>query len=184
MNKEHQRGLADESVEPRFLVIGRVRKPHGIRGEVRVEVHTDDPKRYSLLDRVYIDDNISEPFEIEHVRYHKTWVLLKLKGIDDRAIAESLRSKWLQILEEEALPLNDGEYYLYQIIGVKVYVESGDFLGEIIEVLETKANNVFILKGDQGEILLPDIAEVVKEIDFEERAMIVHLLPGLIQASS
>jgi 16S rRNA processing protein RimM len=180
MNNEHQRGLADESAEPRFLVIGRVTKPHGIRGEVRVEVHTDDPQRYSLLDRLYLDDKSSEPIEIEHVRYHKTWVLLKLKGIDDRASAESLRSKWLQIPEEEALPLDDGQYYLYQIIGVKVYVESGDFLGDIIEVLETKANNVFLVKGDKGEILLPDIAEVVKEINLEQRTMIVRLLPGLI----
>ena len=89
-------------------------------------------------------------------------------------------SKWLQIPAEEALPLDDGQYYLYQIIGVKVYVENGDFLGDIIEVLETKANNVFIVKGDKGEILLPDIAEVVKEIDLEQRTMIVRLLPGLI----
>jgi len=180
MNKDHQRGLADESTEPRFLVIGRVTKPHGIRGEVRVEVYTDDPQRYSLLDTIYIGDKKPEPLEIEHVRFLKTSVLLKLKGIDDRNGAESLRSTWLRIPEEQAIPLEEGQYYLYQIIGVNVYDESGNYLGAIKEVLETKANNVFIVTGDGGEILLPDIDEVVKEIDLEQQKMIVHLMPGLI----
>ncbi len=181
MNKDHQRGLVEESTEPRFLVVGRVSKPHGIRGEVRVEVHTDDPQRFSLLDRLYLGDRIPEPIEIEHIRYHKTWVLLKLKGIDDRVSAESLRSEWLQIPEEQAIPLEEGQYYLYQIVGVNVFEESGNYLGEITEVLETKANNVFVVKCNRKEILLPDIAEVVKDIDLEQRKMVVHLLPGLMQ---
>jgi len=135
MDKEHKRGLVDESVEPRFLVIGRVTKPHGIRGEVRVEVHTDDPQRYALLEKIYLGDKKPKPVDIEHIRFHKAFVLLKLKGIDDRTSAESLRSTWLQIPEEQAMPLQEGQYYLYQVIGLSVYDESDNYLGVITEVL-------------------------------------------------
>lgn len=169
-----------DPAEPRFLVIGRIVRPHGIRGEVRVEVHTDRPERFQWLEQVYLGETHPRPVAVESARRHKNQVLLKLAGYDDRNAAESLRSEWLQVPEAEALPLEEGEYYLYQLVGLAVYTDEGAFLGELQEVLETKANNIFVIHGDQGEILLPDTEEVIQEIDFENGRMTIHVIPGLL----
>ncbi len=174
------RGLAEESARPRFLVIGQVIKPHGIRGEVVVDTHTDNPERFSWLHSVYIGRTNPKQVVVEGVRYHKSRVLLKLAGYDSRQDAEILRSKWLLVAEEEAIPLEAGEYYLHQIIGMEVFSEDGTHLGQVTGLLETKANNVFIVDGPLGEVLLPDIEDVVIEVDIEQGRLLVHLLDGLI----
>jgi len=180
MEKESRRGLADGSAEPRFLVIGRVIKPHGVRGEVRIDVHTDTPERFTYLEEVYIGRDDPIPVGIESVRFHKTWILLKLEGYEDRREAEALRNQWVQVPYEDALPLNEGEYFLFQIIGASVIGEDGVFLGTLTEILETKANNVFVVQGPLGEILIPDIEETILEVDVEDKVVTARLLPGLI----
>ena len=180
MNEFDERGSADNSAEPRFLVIGRVLKPHGVRGEVRVEMHTDLPERYTWLDTVYVGKVQPRPVPVEGVRFHKSWVLLKLEGYDDREAAGTLRSEWIQIPEEQSIPLEEDEYFLFQLIDLEVYTEDGDYLGQIKEVLENKANNVFVVQGSSGEILIPDIDDVVLEIDFEAKRMLIYPLKGLL----
>lgn len=176
-----QRGSADSSAEPRFLVIGRITKPHGISGEVRVEIHTELPERFSWLDRVFLGKVDPRPVSVEGVRFHKGQVLLKLDGYNNRQAAAELRSLWLQVPYEEGIPLEEGEYYLYEAIGLSVHTDEGDYLGDVTEILETGANNVFAVQGPHGEILLPDIADVIRDIDFDSRRITVHLLPGLVQ---
>jgi 16S rRNA processing protein RimM len=105
---------------------------------------------------------------------------LKLAGYSDRNEAEKLRAQWLRVPEDEALPLEEGEYYLYQVIGCTVITDEGQVLGQITEVIETKANNVFVVEGPDGEVLLPDIDEVIKEVNLENGRLLVHLLPGLL----
>ncbi len=178
--QEKSRGLVENSSEPRFLVIGRITKPHGKRGEVRVEILSDLPERFNWLEVVYLGEEGSRPVRVESVRFHKSWALLKLEGYDSRLAAERLRSTLLSVAEDEGIPLEEGEYYLYQLIGLSVYSDEGAYLGKLQEVLETKANNVFIVEADQREILLPDIDEVVKDIDFDLGRMTVKILPGLI----
>jgi 16S rRNA processing protein RimM len=175
-----QRGSDSSTPEPRFLIIGRVIKPHGIRGEVRVQIITDTPERFEWLETVYVGERHPQLITIEPVRFHKTFVLIKFAGIDTREGAVSLRNELLLVPESEAVPLEEGEYYLYQLIGLDVYTDEGEQLGELAEVLETNANNVFVVKGDRGEVLLPDTEEVIINIDFENGRMEVHLLPGLI----
>ncbi|MCA9959264.1 MAG: 16S rRNA processing protein RimM, partial [Anaerolineales bacterium] len=96
-----------------------------------------------------------------------------------RDAVESLRDAWLQVTEDEAVPLAEGEYFLFQVVGLQVYSDADEYLGKLVDVLETRANNVFVVNGPDGELLLPDIDEVVQEIDFDNGRMIVHLLPGL-----
>lgn len=180
MPEQLPRGLADDTVEPRFLVIGRVVKPHGVNGEVRVEIHTDLPERFGWLDSVYIGRDDLTEMAIEGVRFHKSWVLLKLAGYDDRDQAGTLRSQLLQIPEELGLPLEEGQYYLHQILNFDVFTESNQHLGRVVEVMETKANNVFVVDGELGEVLLPDIEDVIREIDFEQKRISVQLMPGLL----
>jgi 16S rRNA processing protein RimM len=93
---------------------------------------------------------------------------------------EKLRGQLLQVREDHAIPLEDDEYFLFQLIGLAVLSEDGELLGELVHVIETGANNVFVIDGSQGEILIPDIAEVVRDIDFDQGKMIVHMMPGLL----
>lgn len=178
-----ERGRADDAAPPRFLVIGQIKRPHGVRGEVRADIHTELPERFNWLEQVYLADNPDDTHPralgIEAVRLHQGQVLLKLATVEQRDDAERLRGQWLLVPESEAIPLEEGEYYLYQLIGLAVYTEEGEHLGELVEVIETGANNVFVVRGAERDILIPDIPEVVQEIDFERGRVTVHLLPGL-----
>lgn len=178
--QNEKRGLVGDETEPRFLVIGRIIKPHGVRGEVRVEVMTDVPERFTWLETVYLGEDPPQSIGVESVRFHKNFALVKFEGYDTREAAVSLRAQLLQVPEDESIPLEEGEYFLYQLVGLAVYSDEGEHLGELVEVLETKANNVFVINGPRGEVLLPDTEEVVQDIDFENGRMEVHLLPGLI----
>jgi 16S rRNA processing protein RimM len=177
--REALRGSAEPPAEPHFLAIGQVGKPHGVRGEVRVQPHTDLPERFTWLETIYIGEDDPQPFAVESVRFHQDVVLMKLAGYDDRDAVQALRGEWVLVPETEGLPLEEGEYYLYQLEGLQVFSDTGEHLGELTGVLETKANNVFVVEGEAGELLLPDTAEVIQAIDFENGRMTVHLLPGL-----
>jgi len=175
-----QRGSENDLSEPRFLVIGRILKPHGVRGEMRVEILTELPERFTWLEEVYIGKREPIPRKIDSIRFHKSWVLLKLVGCDDRESVQLLRGQLVQVPESEGIPLEEGEYYLYQLIGLKVITEDGDYLGKISEIIETKANNVFVVETADAELLLPDIEHVIRDIDFESSTVTVRLLPGLL----
>ena len=179
-SKKGTRGSAGTGAEPRFLVIGRITRPHGIRGELRVESYTDTPERFNWVKKIYLDENDSSPFTVEEVRFHQKWVLIKFKGIDDRSAADSLGRGWLYIPMDEAVPLEEDEYFLFQLIGLRVVNQRGDAIGEISDVLETQANNVFVVKDNQNEHLIPDIPEVIQEIDFNKGIMTIEEFPGLI----
>jgi len=169
-----------ETTEPPFLIIGQVLKPHSVYGEVRVKPLTDSPERFTWLETVYVGEEPPVQVAVESVRFHKDLVLLKLVGYDSREAAYALSGATLQVSEDEAVPLEEGEYFLYQLQGVEVHSDEGAFLGCIDRIIETGANNVFVVRAEAGEILLPDIDEVVLEIDFDENRMLVHLIPGLI----
>ena len=163
-----------------FIVIGQITKPHGVRGEVRVMPHTDEPLRFTWLEQVYVGADNPQLMAVEQARVHQGMVLLKLTAVSTRTAAESLRGEWLLVPEDEALPLAEGEYFLFQLEGLTVVTTDGETLGTLTSVIETQANNVFVVQGERGELLLPDIDEVVQEIDFENGRMLVTLLPGLI----
>lgn len=182
---DRRRGPEDKT-GPRFLLIGEVLKPHGIRGEVRVRPYTDMPERFSWLETVYLgkpDADVPDggPVAVETARLHQKVVLVRLANCTDRNAAEALRGIGLFVPEDDAIPLADDEYFLHELEGMVVYDgEQEELLGHIVEIIETKANNVFVVHGDRGEILLPDIEEVVQDIDFENGRVLVHLLPGLL----
>jgi 16S rRNA processing protein RimM len=113
-------------------------------------------------------------------RRHGDFVLLKLDGYPTRTEAELLRNELLQVPEDEAIPLEEGEYFLHQLLGLQVVTESGQNLGRLTEVLETGANNVFIIDGPGGELLVPDIPDVVLEVDVAGGRVVIRPLPGLL----
>ena len=171
----------ETSTEPRFLVIGKVLRAHGVRGEIRVLPHTDQPERFTWLKEVYVGEHDPKPIAIEGVRFHQDLVLLKLVGYDYRDETDTLKGELLLVPMADAIPLEEGEYFLFQLLGLDVYTDEGQLLGQLQDVIETGANNVFVVKGEgEKDILLPDTKEVVTDIDFDNGRLTVHLLPGLL----
>ncbi len=177
-------GRHTHAAEPRYLVVGEVLGAHGVRGELKVEILTDDPHRFGLLERVFLGLNDEEPVPraVKGYRLHKGRVLLRLQGCDDRAMAQGLRGYLLQIPREEALPLEDGEYFEHQILGLEVWAVSGERLGEVAEIIYTGANEVFVVRRtdpQEREILIPAIEGVLVQVDLGMGRLIVDLPEGL-----
>lgn len=164
---------------PRYLVIGRIVRPWGVQGEVKVEVLTDWPERFALLDDVYLGEEAT-PYHLERFRLHQGHALLKLVGCDDRNAAEALREQLVQVPPEEAMPLDEDEYYVHQIEGLEVWTDEGESLGQVVEVLFTGSNEVYVVHGPRGEVLIPAIADVVMQVDLEGGRLVVHLMDGLV----
>ncbi len=181
VSKRRGSGTPPAQPEPRYLAVGRVLRPHGIRGELRVEILTDYPERVEELPRLYVGEEY-RPYPVRSVRFHKGAMLLSLEGCDDRNAAEALRGAVVYVALEDAIPLEDDEYYLFQLEGVEVFTEEGERLGEVVEVLSTPgANDVYVIHGVRGELLIPAIHEVVRSLDLAEGRMIIRPLPGLLE---
>ncbi len=166
-------------IQADYIAVGRILAPHGVRGEVKVEIMTDYPERFFKHPTLYAGTGAT-PLKVKSARYFKSYVLLSFEGRPDRNSVEELRGEYLQIPMSEAAPLGDGEFYLFQAIGLEVVTDEGKRLGEVAEVIETGANAVFVVEGDEGEVLIPDTKEVVLGADLKEGVMTVHVIPGLI----
>lgn len=180
--KQSKRGSENE---PRFLIIGRIRKPHGVKGALKVAIHSDDPQRFKTLDRVFIsanpEDHRPNEYRVVDVRLQHADAVIRFEGIETPEDARSYNSQWLFIALEDVAPLSDGEMFTWQLIGLEVETAEGQLLGKVASLLETGANDVLVVNGDKGEILLPDIPDVVQEIDLQSGKIIVTPLPGLLQ---
>jgi 16S rRNA processing protein RimM len=165
--------------EPRYLVVGKIVAPWGVRGEVKMTIQTGFPERFKRLKKVYLGENATSS-ALEGSRLHKGHALLKLVGCDDRDAAEKLRGQLVQIPIEEAMPLGEDEYYVYQIVGLDVWTTEGEHLGRVSEVLFTKANEVYVVQGEKGEVLIPAVEDVVLEVDLVSGRLIVELMEGLL----
>ncbi len=161
------------------MAVGQIVGPHGVRGEIKVKSLTDFPERFAPGSRLYLDE---EPFQREVIssRPHRGMLLIKLAGLTDRNAVEHLRGKYLFIAREEAMALEEDEYYEDELVGLRVETMEGEVLGELMEIMWTGANEVYIVQGPRGEVLIPAIAQVVQEVDLEAGVMRVALLPGLV----
>ena len=163
------------------LEVGQIVNTFGIKGELKVTPFTDDINRFDDLKKVYVktrkDDKL---YNVENVRYHKNMVLLKLEGIENPEQAELLKNSYLEIDREDAIPLEEGQYFIVDLIGLEVYTDEGKLLGKVDDIYNTGANDIYVVKDELGkQVLLPGIKEVIKEVKLEDR-IIVHLIPGLI----
>lgn len=164
-----------------FFRVGVIANTHGIRGEVKIFPTTDDVKRFDYLKEAYIDAGKEKiKVEVSNVRYFKNLVIVKFKGIDNINDIERYKGKDLLVTRENALPLEEGEYYLADIIGANVYTEDGNFFGSLEDVIETGANLVYSVQHEGKEVLLPVIDDCVKEVNVEEKKVIVHIMKGLL----
>lgn len=167
---------------PEKIKIAKVINTHGIRGEVKAIPLSDFPERYSLLKSVFIEWGASyRECRVESVRWHKKQLLIKLEGIDNPDQAELLKNKYLTINVEETVPLPEDSFYLFEIIGLDVVNVHGNTMGTIKDVLQTGANDVYVVQRDNGkELLIPALKKVVRQVDLENRTMVVEIPPGLV----
>ena len=159
-----------------LLQVGVITTTHGVRGEVKVFPTTDDPARFKKLKNVVLDTGK----ELVDLEVFKNMVIVKFKGIDNINDVEKYRKKSLYVTRENAVKLKKNEYFIADLIGLQAESDEGEDLGELSDVLQTGANDVYVLsKEGTDDILLPAIKECVKEVDLENGKIIVHLLPGL-----
>ena len=164
-----------------FLAVGRVVRPHGVRGELLLEVLTEFPQHLAEAEVVYVGE-AAAPHALRRVRMQrgKQQVIIQLADCLDRNAAETYRGQLIQIKAEQAAPLPPGRYYHHQILGLEVVTDAGEALGQVTEILETGANDVYVVTGPAGEeVLLPALKSVILQIDVEARRMTVHLMDGL-----
>ena len=164
------------------LEIGQIVNTFGIKGMVKVKPFTDDIRRFDQLKTVYVEKNSTKTeYEIEEVKYHKDMVLIKFKGIDKVEQAEMLRNSYLTVSRDSVEKLEEGRYYIVDLLGLEVYTDEQVLLGTLEDIFNTGSNDIYVVKDKQGkQILLPAIQDVIKQIDIENKKIIVHLLPGLI----
>lgn len=167
-----------------YFEIGKIVNTQGVKGEVRIIPSTFDINRFKLLERAELRRNgkpETKSLEIESVRYHKHFVIMKFKGIDDMNEGERLKGYTLIVSRENALPLEEDEFYTADLYGMEVVTDQGEFLGNISDIIETGANDVYVieLKG-RKDILIPAIKQCILWVDIENKKMTVRLMEGLV----
>jgi 16S rRNA processing protein RimM len=164
-----------------MYIIGYVLKPHGIKGEVKINPVSPRLERFKYLKNIYIDRDSKRTYSIEHLRISGGFIYLKLHQIGSRDEAEDLRGSELLIDESQLIELEDDEYFIHDLIGCVVEDETGKILGSVTDVWQNSSNDIYVVKSKTGkELLLPAIKNVLKSIEIENKKIIVHLLEGLI----
>lgn len=165
-----------------LLKVGVITTTHGVRGEVKVFPTTDEAERFLELDYVLLDTGRElKRLEIQNVKFFKNLAILKFKGIDNINDIEMYKRRDLWIPREEGQELSEGEYYVADLIGMNVLLEDGTVFGTLKDVMETGANDVYVIDTkDKGEVLLPAIRECILDVNVEENTMTVHLMKGLL----
>lgn len=167
------------SGEPVYLSVGLLRRPHGLRGELLMEVLTDFPQRLRVGTRLFVGSEHA-PVTIASIRSHNDGLLIRFRGVENPESAGKYRGKTVFVRAEDRPPLPEGEFYHHEVIGLRVVNEVGEELGTLAEILITGANEVYVVKRPDGrELLLPAIEDVVLKIDPAAGLVRVRLLPGL-----
>ena len=165
----------------RYFEIGKIAGTHGLKGTLRVFTTTEEPSRFELLKQIIVENKGKrETFHIEKIAYHKKFVLVTVKELKDINEAELYKGAGIWIPEEDALPLEENEYYMRDLYGLAVFTEQGEGLGILADIYKTGANDVYaIRKEGQKDILIPAIKQCILSVDIENHKMIVKLLEGL-----
>ncbi len=163
-----------------YLMVGVIANTHGVRGEVKVYPTTDDVNRFKKLKEIYMGDE-KAPLHIQSVKFQKNMVILGFKEYTSLNEVEGLRNKELYVDRAHAVKLQKDEYFISDLIGMKVVTDEGADFGQLTDVMTTGANDVYVVKTTDGkEVLLPAIKECVLKVDMNERVMNVHIMEGLL----
>jgi 16S rRNA processing protein RimM len=163
---------------PGHVAVGRVLAPHGLRGETKVEPLTAQPEHFAVGRTLWTGE---AAHEVEASRGQKGFIFLKLVDVTSVEAAEALRGCLLSLPESEMAPLPEDEYYAYQLIGLDVYDATGERLGQVVRLLATGSNDVYVVGGPYGELLVPAIEDVIVEVDVPGGRMVVSLMDGMLR---
>jgi 16S rRNA processing protein RimM len=176
---DHKELSGSPDGEPVYLTVGFIRRPHGVHGEMVMDLHTDFPERMKSGRKLLIGEE-HLPQTLTSVRPRQSGLLVRFKGVDTPEEAGQFRNQWVYVKASEAPKLPEGKIYQHELFGFQVVDDSDQLLGELVEILETGANNVYVVRDEAGrEILLPAIPDVILETDTARRVIRVHLLEGL-----
>lgn len=165
--------------EPVYLTVGFLRRPHGVQGEIILDLHTDFPERLKSGRKLFLGEE-HKPVTLVSARPHAKGMLIKFKGVETPEDVGQFRNQWVYVKASDVPPLPEGQLYQHELFGFAVVDESDNLLGELVEILETGANDVYVVRDTNGrEILLPAIPSVILELDPARRLIRVHLLEGL-----
>jgi 16S rRNA processing protein RimM len=168
------------SGEPEFVAVGKLRRPHGLHGEILTQVMTDFPDRIKPGVTLLLGED-HQPVEIRSCRVHSKGLLIAFNEYQTREEVGMVRNQNLFVKVSDSPPLPEGEYYHHQLLGLQVMTDEGRELGRVAQILETGANDVYVVRSKDGiEVLLPAIDEVILDVDLEAGLIHVHLLPGLL----
>jgi len=166
-----------ETSKLEFITIGEIVAPQGTKGKLKVKVLTDFPHRFAANSTVYINH---QPITIEYSTWYKGMVVIKVPVIDSRQDAEQLRGAMIEIPHSQLQPLPEGQYYLFQLIGLEVWTTDGELLGNVREILTAESNDNYVVTGEEGEFLIPAIEDVVKSVDLEAKRITIEPMEGLL----
>ena len=165
-----------------YFEIGQIVNTFGIKGMVKIKPFTDDINKFDKFKKIYIKkENTKKEYQIEEVKYHKQMVLMKLKGINTPEEADLLRGSYLIINREDEEPLEEGEYYIIDLLGSEVYTDENVLLVKLEDIYNTGSNDIYVVKDELGkQVLLPAISDVIKNIDIKNKKITVHIVSGLM----
>ncbi|NLY49552.1 MAG: 16S rRNA processing protein RimM [Firmicutes bacterium] len=165
-----------------YVTVAKVMSAHGVRGEFKLLLLTDFPERIRKLKKVYLiqGEEVRGPYTVASARLAADKAILRLQEISSREEAAALKGWEVAVVKSEAVKLPPGHYYHFQLIGLPVYTEEGEYLGKVSRVIDLPSNDVYVVTDASGEeVLLPATREIVQEINLEKQCMRVKLLPGL-----
>ncbi len=167
--------------EPEFVQVGYLHKAHGLKGEMVMSIQTDFPERLQEGAVVYLRDGIYDAHKVTSIRHHSRGRLISFEGFTVREELDVLRNAEVFVHKDDIPDLDEGELYLHQIVGLNVITDNGEELGKVVDIIETGANNVFVVRNEsEKEVLVPDIDDVVLEINLDSEKVLIHIIDGLI----
>lgn len=164
-----------------YIAIGKVLRAWGLKGMVKIQSYAESPERFLQISELHVDgkeDTIV--LSLERVRKHKKAVLLKFKGHDRLEDVEGLVGKTLYLEKEDLPPLEEDEYYWYQLIGMEVWTDGGKWVGRLEEILDTGSHDVYVVRQGERETLIPAVRDVIQKVDLAGRRITIHAIEGLL----
>jgi len=167
-----------KSSEPDYIVIGRIMGASGNAGQIRVDITTDFPQRYAEGSSVFVN---KRPAVIESVEWHKGKAIIKLDIINDMRESRKLQGQFLEIHRTQVRPLPEGQFYHFQLVGMKVWTTGDELLGEITDILTSAGNDTYVIKGRDGDILIPAAEDIIKSVNLKNKKLVIEPIKGLLE---
>jgi len=170
-------------MEKSFITVGKIIRPYGTKGALRVKPLTDFPQRFKDLKKIWVQppEGKRVRMEIEKVEWKGGSLILSFQGLSTRPQAQVWTNSYIEVTADERHPLEEGHYYISDLLGLPIYTEEGHLVGQVEDVWKLPANDVWAVKTDSGQKLIPATKEIIKAVDFPRRRIVIHNLDGLLE---